>query len=221
MINKDALFYKRRILIIDDDKINSKFLARMLEKKDFEVYILHSGTNCMEFIQSNKTEIVLLDIMMPDMSGTEVLKVVREKYKSVELPVIMVTAKSETTDVTEALNLGANDYLTKPINIDIAIARIKTQLNIVDLNRDSMRSRELATLNAMITTFNHEINNPLTIALLNLKKDVSKIDQRALDRSIDALLRIASIVKKIDGLSSGEFEMTEYSESSKMIDLKE
>lgn len=221
MLDKNAHFYKRRILIIDDDKINSKFLARMLEKKDFEVYILHSGKTCLEFIQSNKTEIVLLDIMMPDMSGIEVLKQIRETFKPVELPVIMVTAKSETTDVTEALNLGANDYLTKPVTIDIAVARIKTQLNIVDLNRDSMRTKELETLNAMITTFNHEINNPLTIALLNLKKDVSKIDQRALDRSIDALLRIASIVKKIDGLSSGDFEMTEYSESSKMIDLKE
>jgi len=209
----------RKILIIDDDKINTTFLSRMLEKRSFICHLLNSGKNCMEYIQEHKIDLVLLDIMMPDISGKEVLKIIRQDFGPVELPVIMVTARSETSEVIETLNLGANDYLTKPVNMEIAIARIKTQLNIVDLNLDNIRKKELETLNTMITTYNHEINNPLTIALLNLKKDISQIDQRSLDRSIDALHRIASIVKKIDGLTSGDLEVTEYSENSKMVDL--
>jgi DNA-binding response OmpR family regulator len=211
---------KRRILIVDDNEINRKFLSRMLDKKNFETHTLSSGKNCLEYIQKEYIEFVLLDIMMPEISGIEVLKLLRKHYKPVELPIIMVTAKSETSDVTEALMLGANDYLTKPVNKEIAIARINTHLNIVDLSRDSIKKKELETLNSMITTYNHEINNPLTIALLNLRKDFSKLDQKSVYRSIEALMRIANIVKKIDGLTGGTVETTEYAENSKMIDLK-
>jgi DNA-binding response OmpR family regulator len=211
---------RRKVLVVDDDKINSKFLTKMLEKRNFEAFVMHSGQECLDFIRKKRIEIVLLDIMMPDYSGLEVLQEIRTHFKQVELPIIMVTAKSDVSDIVEALNLGANDYLTKPVSIDIAVARINTQLNLVDLNRDSLRKKELETLKMMITTYNHEINNPLTIALVSLKSKITKMDQKSLDRSIKAVRRIANIVKKIEKLTTEMVETTEYIDDSKMIDLK-
>tara|TARA_R110002072_G_scaffold64203_5_gene159684 strand:+ start:16948 stop:17592 length:645 start_codon:yes stop_codon:yes gene_type:complete len=212
---------KRTILIVDDDQINGKVLSKRLTKRDYEVELVHSGKDCLEAISNNDNVIVLLDIVMPEMTGVEVLLKIREKYSHTELPIIMITAKDDTEQVVECLELGANDFIAKPVNIDIASARINTILNLLDLSEKSVKAKQLSTIQSMVATYNHEINNPLTIALGFLKRDFSSLDERKVNIAIEALQRIAGITKKIEGLTreDAEIEETTYVDESKMMKL--
>src|SRR5882762_4238713 len=118
-----------KLLIVDDNEMNRDMLARRLERKGYVVGVAESAQQLLEQIKREGADVVLLDIEMPDMSGLEALKTLREAYSPIELPVIMVTAKNQSEDIVKALDLGANDYLTKPIDFPVALARITTQLS--------------------------------------------------------------------------------------------
>ena len=118
-----------RLLIVDDNELNRDMLARRLTRKGYEIVLADSARQLPQRIKEDAIDLVLLDIEMPDVSGLEALKTLREAYSPIELPIIMVTAKNQSDDVVKALNLGANDYVTKPIDFAVALARIGTQLS--------------------------------------------------------------------------------------------
>ncbi len=214
-----------KILIVDDDQINSKIFAKRLKKKGHEVDLCSSGLECLEYLDDldNLPEafIIILDIIMPEMNGIEVLTNIREKYSPMELPVIMLSGEDQTDSVVECLTTGASDYLTKPANIDIATARIKTQEDLMELYQGSVKKKQLETINSMVATFNHEINNPLTIALGSLKRDFSQLDEKRVKIAVDALLRIVDIVKKIEKVTKeGDIQEDVYVENTKMIKIR-
>jgi len=117
-----------RILIVDDNEMNRDMLARRLERKGYVVKAVEGAKFLTERIQAEPTDLVLLDVEMPEVSGLEALQRLRIRYSPSELPVIMVTAKDQSEDIVKALDLGANDYLTKPIDFPVALARINTQM---------------------------------------------------------------------------------------------
>jgi sigma-B regulation protein RsbU (phosphoserine phosphatase) len=116
------------VLIVDDEELNRDGLARRLQRHDYDVAVARSGREAIELLGGRRFDLVLLDIMMPGMNGLEVLKFLRRVDSLVDLPIIMVTAKGESEDMVEALELGANDYVTKPLDFPVALARIRTQL---------------------------------------------------------------------------------------------
>jgi len=116
------------LLIVDDKFDNRAILARRFGRQGFETVEAESGKDALNLIDQRTFDIVLLDIMMPGLSGIEVLKLIRQTYSYSKLPVIMVTAKADGSDVAEALGAGANDYITKPVDFAAAFARVKTQL---------------------------------------------------------------------------------------------
>jgi sigma-B regulation protein RsbU (phosphoserine phosphatase) len=118
------------LLIVDDEELNREGLARRLQRRGYEVSAARSGREAIEVLGKRRFDLVLLDIMMPGMNGLEVLKFLRRVDSLLDLPIIMVTAKGESSDVVEALELGANDYLTKPLDIPVVLARIRTQLTL-------------------------------------------------------------------------------------------
>lgn len=118
-----------RLLIVDDNELNRDMLARRLERKGFEVVLADGARELTQRLKEGVIDIVLLDIEMPEISGLEALKTLRETYSPIELPVIMVTAKNQSDDIVKALDLGANDYVTKPIDFAVTLARIGTQLS--------------------------------------------------------------------------------------------
>ena len=220
---------KPHILIVDDDSINAEMISMRLEKRDFKVTIISSGRKaidyCLEFCQKdkihpNRPDIVMLDILMPDMDGLEVLKELRQTFSQIELPIIMATAKSETHDLVHTLNLGANDFIHKPINIDIAGARLKTQILALKGHREEMERQELEAISAMITTYNHEINNPLTVAFGFIWKLKKEYKPEYLTHIEISLNRIVSIVKKIDSLTTDVREKEKYAKSEKFYKVK-
>src|ERR1700722_13761361 len=118
-----------RLLIVDDNELNRDMLARRLERKGYTVQVAENAQELSERIKKTGVDIVLLDIEMPDISGIEALKTLRETYSPIELPIIMLTAKNQSEDIVKALDLGANDYLTKPVDFPVVLARIATQLS--------------------------------------------------------------------------------------------
>jgi diguanylate cyclase (GGDEF)-like protein/PAS domain S-box-containing protein len=118
-----------RLLIVDDNEMNRDMLARRLTRNGYLVDVVENARQLMQRVKQNTVDLVLLDIEMPEISGLDALKTLRESYSPVQLPIIMVTAKNQSEDVVKALNLGANDYLTKPVDLPVALARIGTQLS--------------------------------------------------------------------------------------------
>ena len=140
---------KARLLIVDDVPENREILRRRFERHGFHVTEADGGLEAVDLIDREAFDLVLLDMMMPDMGGLEVLARIRSKYSLGALPVIMVTAKSQSEDVVEALNRGANDYITKPVDFSIALARVVTQLDrkraeekIQQMNAELSRTNE-------------------------------------------------------------------------------
>jgi diguanylate cyclase (GGDEF)-like protein/PAS domain S-box-containing protein len=118
-----------RLLIVDDNELNRDMLARRLERKGYEIVVVDSARQLLQRVKEEHADLVLLDIEMPEVSGLEALQTLRQTYSAIELPIIMVTAKNQSDDVVKALDFGANDYVTKPIDFAVALARIGTQLS--------------------------------------------------------------------------------------------
>ena len=116
---------KQKIMIVDDDRNICELLRLYLEKEDFATVIAGDGVRALELYESEKPDLVLLDIMMPRMDGWEVCRRLREKSR---VPVIMLTAKGETFDKVLGLELGADDYIVKPFDTKEVVARIKAVL---------------------------------------------------------------------------------------------
>jgi len=116
------------ILVVDDLPANRDLMTRRLERSGFRVVSAASGPEALELLRRAPVDLVLLDIMMPGMTGLDVLKTVRMMPTTATLPVVMVTAKTDSEDVVEALSLGANDYVTKPVDYPVALARIRAHL---------------------------------------------------------------------------------------------
>ena len=117
-----------RLLIVDDVGDNRLMLARRFQRYGFDVVEAESGLAAIELIGKGPFDLVLLDVMMPGINGIETLKRIRSQKSASALPVIMVTAKSESDDIVEALELGANDYVTKPVDFAVALARVNNQI---------------------------------------------------------------------------------------------
>ena len=123
------------ILVVDDLPANRDLMVRRLERSGFRVLQAASGPEALEIVRQGSVDLVLLDIMMPGMTGIDVLRTLRATRSSAALPVIMVTAKTDSEDVVEALSLGANDYVTKPVDYPVALARIQTHLRTTQAMR--------------------------------------------------------------------------------------
>jgi CheY-like chemotaxis protein len=117
------------LLIVDDEESNRDMLSRRLQRHGFEVVMAEDGHQALDSIRQQTPDVVLLDIRMPGMSGMEVLQTIREQYSATQLPVIMVTAEGQSASIVEALRIGANDYITKPVDLPVVLARIRTVLS--------------------------------------------------------------------------------------------
>ncbi len=122
------------ILIIEDDQFFNKFLSESLTDKGYRVHAAKTGAEGLEIVQALRPDLVLLDLMLPDVSGLEVLEKIRETYETPQ--VIMLTGHGSIETAIEAIKLGASDYLTKPIREDELILSIKKNLKHLDLIRE-------------------------------------------------------------------------------------
>lgn len=117
-----------RILIVDDQRENRDLLQRIFNQ--YETFTATDGLAALEIIRQEALDVVLLDIMMPDMGGIETLEVIRQMFSATELPVILVSALSERRGIANGIHMGANDYIVKPFEVDDVMARLMTQVRL-------------------------------------------------------------------------------------------
>lgn len=157
-----------KLLGVDDDPINTELIRRMFEAT-FDVTTARSGAEALEILAAANYDfdMVLLDIMMPGMSGLDVLKIIRESYDQTALPVLMISALAESRDVITGLRMGANDYITKPIDVNLARARVDTQMLLKRLMDERAETiEELRENQKMHERFfriaSHDLKGPLS-----------------------------------------------------------
>jgi diguanylate cyclase (GGDEF)-like protein/PAS domain S-box-containing protein len=137
-----------RLLIVDDNEMNRDMLARRLARKGYVIGLAESAKQLLSRVKEDGIDLVLLDIEMPEVTGLDALQALRQFYSPIELPIIMVTAKNQSDDIVKALDMGANDYLTKPIDFPVALARISTQLSHKEAQEALRESEERYALAA-------------------------------------------------------------------------
>ncbi len=217
----------KKVLYIDDDEVTRETITLRLSKKGFTIVTSSGDLDkiCSE-LTSVKHDVVLLSESLIESDVFESIELIRKHFDEVTLPIILlVSSANYTTVCVRALNLGVSDFLTKPINIEIAAARIDAHIKFVKLNEDSKAKSELNNLNAIIATYNHEINNPLAIAHGNVQlletmcKDDSIKD--IITKIHKALERVAAIIKDIEHLNTtkGRLATVDYAKLSKMLNV--
>ncbi|MDB4864105.1 SpoIIE family protein phosphatase [Pirellulaceae bacterium] len=154
-----------RILVVDDNEMNRDMLSRRLQRKGYRVDAAIGGREALEALDAESYDLVLLDIMMPDVDGFQVLESARRKYDATELPIIMATAKTESDDIVKALKMGASDYVTKPIDFQVALARVNTQMHLkASIDRVRLLEKYLAERNAELESANQYMTQSLEAA---------------------------------------------------------
>ena len=133
---------KSRILVVDDELVNRDILARRLTSRGYLVESATDGQRALDLLSGERYDLVLLDIMMPVMDGLTALKKLRLSFSAAQLPVIMATARDGSEDVVAALGAGSNDYVTKPIDFPVLLARMDTQLRLKKATEELAASYE-------------------------------------------------------------------------------
>jgi signal transduction histidine kinase/class 3 adenylate cyclase len=124
-----------RILIVDDEPINQQVMLNHLVLENYDVVQAENGVRALELLgRGERFDLILLDVMMPALSGFEVCREIRKSHLPTQLPIVMVTARTQTQDLRFGLQVGANDYISKPVAKEELLARIKTQLNLLRIN---------------------------------------------------------------------------------------
>ena len=127
--------FKKKILVIDDTEFMTKLISDVLMNEGYEVVTASNGRQGIEMVRIEKPDLVLLDVVMPDMDGFEVCRILREDEGNNLMPIIMLTAQDNEDDKLTGLELGADDYITKPFNTRELVSRVRNTLRRIDRNR--------------------------------------------------------------------------------------
>jgi len=160
------------LLVVDDDEMNRDMLSQRLKRNGYDVVVAADGGSALQWIRDRRFDLILLDVMMPGLNGMEVLAKLRETHSAIDLPIIMATARGESEEVVKALRLGANDYVTKPLDFAVVLARVQTHLalkrmaeQLQQLERSlAEQNRELEQTNARLAKVNGRMSHDLKAA---------------------------------------------------------
>jgi DNA-binding response OmpR family regulator len=147
---------KKRIILVEDERDMAELVAMRLTRENYLVECAYDGTKGLAMIRSTKPDLVILDIMLPGISGTEVLKQLRADPRMSNIPVIMLTAKTEEGDIVAGLQLGADDYVTKPFSMSVLTARVAAALRRSQIDT-SMKKGQLVAGDIRINLDTHQV----------------------------------------------------------------
>ena len=200
------------ILVVDDQPINVQLLKRKLEREGIQVSAAYNGAEALQLVKQVKPDLILLDVMMPDMDGIEVCQRLQAEESTRSIPIIFVTARTSKEGKIEGLGVGAVDYITKPIDLDETLARVQTQLRFVAINREMIdlqrrlvEARRAATIGAVTQGIAHNLNNLLGVVIgyLDLIKAYYDKPEQVKKNAMhveEAVHRIVSIIKQLSSL---------------------
>lgn len=217
----------KKILIVDDHPTNIVILRERLVKEDFEIITASNGEEGVAAAIENKPDLVLLDVIMPDVSGIEVCKTLSSDPRTSSVPVILVTARISHQDIEEGFRAGAFDYIKKPIDLDELVIRVKSALRFRETHQLQIENARFKTFAATVVTANHKIKQPLTIISLSLsalKREINKeeISREAVTKRLEYIDKaISDINQVLNQLNTTERpKIAEYLMDIKMVDIE-
>ncbi len=193
------------ILIVDDVEENHGVIGNILFSKGIDVMFAKSGKEALKRISSYKPDLILLDIMMPEMSGFEVCKILKSKEETADIPIIFLTAMEQTENIVEGFRLGAVDYILKPFKKEELIQRVDNQLRIKNLldaykhqNEDLIATN--ATKDKLFSIIAHDLRNPFNIIMGYSKMLVDNFQAINDEKKIEFIKRLHEVTKQTSRL---------------------
>ncbi|MGD8305996.1 MAG: response regulator [Ignavibacteria bacterium] len=218
----------KKILVIDDLPENVYMLQDRLEHEGYEVITAYDGKSGIEKAKSISPDLILLDVMMPDINGFDVCKTLIGQEKTSSIPIILVTAKTGAEDIKEGLDAGAFDYIKKPFNKIELLARVKSALKLSEANKVLVDIEKRNTFFATVVTANHKIKQPLTLLSLSsaaVKRELNKdeIDKETILSKLKYIdVAVKEITDVLDQLNTiKEPVLSDYTQNIKMIKVGE
>lgn len=193
---------KSLILIVDDNPHNIQVLGAVISEGEYIPGFAMNGQQALDFLEENKPDLILLDIMMPEMDGFEVCKKIKSNENLVDIPIIFLTAKSEKEDIIKGFKLGAVDYITKPFNNEELKMRIKTHIELVQ-NRKKLKllneklEKSNATKDKFFSLIAHDLRGPIG----NINQYIDLIMYDINESELDSLSQDFKILKSISKTS--------------------
>lgn len=216
----------KKILVIDDYPDNVFLLQDRLEQEGFEVIKAYEGNMGIQKAIEEKPDLILLDIMMPGVSGYDVCKILTTNEETKFTPIILLTALTDAENIKEGLQLGAFDYIKKPFNKIELVARINSALRFSETNKILLEVEKIKTYAATVVTANHEIKQPLTLINLStaaIRRELSKenISKEVITKRVEFIENAAhDIIKVLEKLGSiRKPVITPYVNNLNIIDL--
>ncbi len=214
----------KTILVIDDLPENVFMLQDRLENEGYQIITAYDGKSGIEKTRIEMPDLILMDIMMPGITGIEACKILVNDEKTKHIPIILVTAKSGAEDTKEGLEAGAFDYIKKPFNKIELLARVKSALKLSEANYQLLEAEKRNTFIATVVTANHKIKQPLTLLSLSsaaIKRELNK-DEISKESILSRLKYVDTAVKEITDVLNQlnaikEPVMTPYTKNIKMI----
>jgi len=193
---------KSKILIVDDEAINIKVLSEAL-KNDYDIYFSTNGKHAIQCAKDKKPDLILLDIVMPDLDGYEICKALKENPETKDIIIIFISVLSEVDNETQGLELGAVDYITKPISSSVVKARVKTHLSLKNALTDLQKSNELLK------------------ETVNLREEIESIIRHDLKLPLSGIIGLPELIKINDNLTNEQIEYLDIIEESgyKMLNM--
>lgn len=217
----------KRILVIDDLPENVFLLQDRLETEGFEILTAYDGKSGINKAVNELPDLILLDVMMPEINGIEVCKTLVNNPSTASIPVILVTAKSGAEDTKEGLEAGAFDYIKKPFNKVELLARINSALKLSEAQKKYLEAEQKSTFAATVVTANHKIKQPLTLMSLSsaaLKREINKevISKEAVMKRLNyieaAIKEISNVLNQLNSIKKPVF--SDYVKDIKMIEVE-
>jgi len=216
----------KTVLVVDDQKDNVFVLEDRLKREGYEVLKAYDGQTCIDVAEEKLPDIILLDVMMPGMSGFDVCKTLTNSKKTNGIPVILVTALTDAEDLKEGFNAGAFDYVKKPFNRVELIARVKAAIRFSDSQKVILEYEKVRMFSATVSTANHEIKQPLTLinlstAAVNRELSKDEINKDVIKKRIgfieDATKDIILVLDKLSAIKTPV--LTDWVNDVKLVDL--
>jgi two-component system phosphate regulon response regulator PhoB len=205
---------REKILVVDDEEDILDLVRYNLEKEGYTVSCVGSGEEALEMARSMKPDLMLLDLMLPGLDGLEVCKILKFQPSTNTMPIIMLTAKGEESDIVAGLELGADDYISKPFSPKVLIARVRTALRRLQKEKNEYRTEKIKIHELIIDPGKH------IVSLNNAEIDLTYTEFRLLQLLAERPGWVFTRYQIVDALRGEDYPVTERSVDVQIVGLR-